>query len=313
MSEEKDSKKKPEENQTPAGTPAASPAAQPPVETHVKIDVKNETLEQVLKRLTEEESKRKEAEKKLTTATAAKTKAEKDLEEKTTESEGYKSKLTLIAEKKFEEKKTAIEKRAKEIIKDEERLKAVLGKFDDPEKPMKERIRQLQATEFMLETLAGALETGQAAVDKAIEKSKTELLEKYPDAKDKIEAAKDMTELDALTKELTPSTEGKGGKGTVSLASQNAGGAEKEGGYESYEAMVRDLRRREHSDNPEEAAEAKEILDTMFKKWAVAVKKNYEGKLTGGLAIEPEKQPSLKELTGLKEQKEKLKQRRKRD
>lgn len=287
-----------------------------PIDLNVRMDSK--ALEDVMERLKDEEQKRKVAEKaleeiqgklvqtegkltltegKLTEAGTKLSQSEGKVEEKTTEADELKSKLQLIAEKKFAEKKKLIEDRAKTLIVDEDRRKIFLEKVQTP--------KDLQATEFMLDTLAGTLEKGQEEINKIVKKAKDELVIKFPDAKVKIEAAKSMDEIDILKTELKPlPITPPAGVAPLQGQTTTSTGGEREGGYENYEAMIRDLRKKEHSGNPEEVAEAKQILDELFKKWVNAVKKNYEGKAIGGLQMEGMKQPSVRDMTGAQEARE---------
>lgn len=277
--------------------------------TEIEVTVDSEQMKRLLEDLKKKEDEAEELTKKLKDAQEAKTTAEKTLEDKTTEAEDYRTKLTLITEQKLNAKRKVILDKAKELITDEDRLKKI-------EEGMKDA-KGVKATEFMIDTLAKTLEEGRKQHEALQAKEKLDntrkaLIEKFPDAKDKIEGAEDIEALENLKKELTPEEGagtgegtgtgapaepvGKGGAGTIPLTRATTGVE----GYDSHQAMVQDLRRMEHSDNPEEAAYAKAVLDELFRKWGVAVKKRYEGK-SGGLDIgegttEGLKQPKIKEL-----------------
>jgi hypothetical protein len=63
--------------------------------------------------------------------------------------------------------------------------------------------------------------------------------------------------------------------------------------------MIRDLRRKQHSDVPEESALATSQLKSLIAKWAVAVKTNFDGKLPQ-TELGPKdinEQPSLRMIT----------------
>ena len=293
MSEKKDEKKEPVSTTEtdPAKTDEKKKDALP-IDLNLKIE--NKTSEEILKILQEERSKRIAAEQALSKETEAKGKIAKDLEEKSTESEDYKSKLLLVAREKFEVKKKALMDKAATIIKDEERLKTMGEGITDLEK--------LKRTSFMLDTLGDALTKGSEA-DKALkfeEKKKTlGCKEKDIDSDEKLEAwakGKGIKPKTPEQLEAEKAANPKGEAGTAPLTSAQTG--EKSGeGYDSYEAMIRDLYRKKHGADPEIAAEADAILDELFKKWATAVKKKYAGKLPEGINVAPEKQPTLKSMT----------------
>jgi len=274
--------------------------------TKIDINVDSEQMKRLLKDLETKDKEAKELQEKLEKAVKDKETAETTLEEKTTEADDFKAKLALIAEQKLNAKRKIILDKAKEVIKDEDRLKKISEGMKSPE--------DVQATEFMIDTLAQTLEEGKKQHEEMLAKEKLDetrkaLLEKFPDAKEKIEGAENIEGLEALRKELTPKTDEGAGTGDEKPPEKATGvtklgpaqtGAKGEG-YDSHQAMVRDLRKMEHSDNPEEAAYAKTVLDELFRKWSVAVKKRYEGK-SRGFDISPEstegiEQPPIKEIT----------------
>lgn len=214
--------------------------------TELDVKVKVEGMTEILQQLKEERERRKKSEEDLKALMTEKT----ELEEKSGLTQGeldkYKTQLELIAQKEFEKKRGIILGKAKELVKDEERLGIITEKLKTPE--------DLQATEFMLETLANALSKGKDAQDKL---DKADLEKQKADAE----------------KKVTPA----GPAGSVPLTpAQVEGGAGGDEGYESYEAMIRDLRRQEHSDNPKVAAKAKVILNQLFRKWVNSVKNEYD-------------------------------------
>ena len=236
----------------------------------INVQLENKSLEEIMKILEEERKKREELEKKLAQMAQERESLEAKMEELKLEAEDYKTKLQMIAEQEFEKKKKALIERAKLFIKDEEKLKQIEEEITDPDK--------LKATEFMLDTLAEALAKGAEEE----EKKKKEEEEKKKEGEGESEEGEEE--------------EGKEKEGATAPASAPAGSApltpaqtgstEKIGEYESYEAMIRDLYRRQRSKDPEEAAEAKAILDELFRKWANAVKKRYEGRLPQGIHVE---------------------------
>lgn len=216
----------------------------------------------MLKQLEDEKTRAKKLQEDVDKVLADKKASDEALEKSKTESEDYKSKLELIASKEFEKKKTALLDKAKLTIKDEAKIKAIEAELTDPEK--------LKATEFMIDTLNETLKKGEEEA-KAAE-----------DAKKKAEEEKKKKgSAPAGNVPLTPAQEGQGGDG--------------EEGYDTYMALIQDLRRKEKNGTPEEQAEAKVILDELFKKWAGTVRKRFEG--IRGISHEEENQKSLREIT----------------
>lgn len=234
----------------------------------VTIDTKN--VEAVLKRMTEVEAENRRLTEETKKIMEAKQKVETSLEEEKTIKEDYESKLKIVAEQKFTEKKGVIMTEAKKLGLDDARLKQIEEGLKSPE--------DLKATEFLIQTLTETLAKG----------------------------AKEHEEQEKKEKEAMTGAKGdKGAGGEVGLRPEDVE-KEKTGGkgeisYESHAAMIRDLRKKSHSTDPEEAAYAKSVLGLLFEKWTVAVKKQYEGKAQGGLgSIGPaniKEQPSLKDIT----------------
>lgn len=244
------------------------------LDVNVKVD--NKTTEELMKILEEERKKRLELEKKYKEEAERLKQLEEEARKKAEEAEDYRAKLAIIAEKEFEKKKSAILEKAKTVM-DEERLKQIEEQLTDPEK--------LKATEFMVDTLI-------------------EAMEKLKEEKEKKPEGEGADEGEGEGEGENPPKEGEGGEdkekkppaGNVPLSSQQTSGGE-EGGYESYEAMIKDLYKKKHSTDPEEAAEAEAILDELFRKWARAVKKKYEGRMPQGISVEKEKQPPVRAIT----------------
>lgn len=231
-------------------------------ETIIKVEVDSEQMKVMLKQLEEEKARAKKLQEDVDKALAEKKVSDEALEKSKTESDDYKSKLELIAQKEFEKKRTAIIEKAKVTIKDEARIKAIEAELTDPEK--------LKATEFMIDTLNETLKKGEEEA-KAAE-----------DARKKAEEDKKKA--------------GSAPAGSIPLTPAQTGqGAGDEDGYDSYMAMIQDLRRKEKNGTPEEQAEAKVILDELFKKWAGTVRKRFEG--IRGISHEEENQKSLREIT----------------
>ena len=290
MSEEKDTKKE-------DGATAGKSEPQ-----KIEVEVGTKAFQDLMKRLTEKEEEAKKLTKDLQEAMEAKKQVEQTLEEEKTVKEDYEEKLKILTEQKFAEKKKILMDAAKGLVVNAERVKQIEEGIKTPE--------DLKATEFMLKTLDDAIKAGEKA------HKRSGLLETFPDAKEKIETAgtmEDLTKLEEELKKLAEQSEkegpekqarleksiepvGKGGGGQVSLEQQSGQGVFKGKDYESQEAMIRDLYKKQHSGDPEEAAEAKAILDELFRKWSSAVKKKY-GPYGEHLELEKKKQPSLRKIT----------------
>lgn len=242
-------------------------------------------MEEIIGRLKEAETKRDELAEKLKTETGNKDKLQEEYDTLKDEADDYKNKLTIIGKKKLEAKKAAIMDEAKKLIKDPERLKIIEDGIKGPE--------DVKGTEFLIETLKTTLAEG---------KKQHEELEAFEAKKKKLGApdtVKSMEELQewVKTKETSEGADptSKPSSGTLTLEGQSAGGEE---GYDSEAAMIYDLRKRSHNKDPEVAAEAKAILREMFRKWTVAVKKEYDNKMLGGVKIEKGKeQASIRAIT----------------
>jgi chromosome segregation ATPase len=241
-------------------------------EIEVSIDTSN--LEDIVRRLKEQEEKSAKLTKQLEEATSAKGKVEKELEEKKDEAEEMHTKLTMIAEKEFTSKKNIIMEEAKKLIKDEERLKKIEEGIKD--------VDDLKATSFMIETLSTAMKEGEAAHKEQLEKEEKEAKAASEEAEEENEAKTDAEPA------------GKGGAGQATLAQATGGTVRKE--YDSNEAMIRDLRRRSHSEDPEIRAEAQAILDELFLKWGRAVRAEYDGRYRP-ISVKKKDQPKISDIT----------------
>lgn len=220
----------------------------------IKVTVSSDemkTLIETQKRLEQEKKdlleKARLAEEAKATAEANAKKSAEDAEKARKEAGENKERLDLIAQKEFEKKRAAIIEKTKTLIQDPERIKEIESKLTDPE--------QVMATEYMMKILEDQIKLTDDVHKKALEEEQ----KKVKEAQEKL---------------------AKGGKpevtipaGTVPLSSQTPANAD--GGYGSYEAMIADLRKKEHSANPEVAALAKATLTEMMRKWAMAVKNEY--------------------------------------
>jgi hypothetical protein len=190
----------------------------------------------------------------------------KEKEEIVTEKDHFKTELETIAEKEWAKTKTSIKEKATSLFNgDEAKVKEIMAKLEDPEKGPE----NLSMTEYMLKTLEDTINKGRDDDRKAKE----------------AEAAKAKAEADAKAKGTPPA-------GGTPLTGTQMGDQPPADAYDNEIAMIRDLHRRERDPkDPTKQAEAKAILDELFKKWITAVKKDFEGKQR--FAAEDEKQKDV--------------------
>jgi len=234
-----------------------------PQQVHVTVDSEQmKTLLETQKRLEKEKQDALDAKAKAEAETKVKT---DEAEAAKKESAENKEKLDLIAQKEFEKKRAAILEKTKTLIQDPERIKEIEQKLTDPE--------QLMATEYMMKLLEDQMKLTDDVHKKAIDEEQKK------------------------SKDLEAKLAGSGGSaagGTAPLGGPQQVGGTPTTGYSSYEAMITDLRKKEHSSNPEVAALAKSALTEMMRKWAMAVKAQY--KEMQGFKSEPKEQLPLSEI-----------------
>jgi hypothetical protein len=244
------------ENQTPQPQSKDGEQGKKPVE--IKVSVDSEQMNIMMEQLKRAEKAKEEAEKTVAKNTDELRAKEDAIKKLTEESDDYKEKLKLISEKELAKKKAAIVERAKALIQDDARVKELEATLQDPEK--------VKATEYMLGVLEETMKKGEER-NKAL-----------------LDAEKKKAEEAAKSGQPAPA-------GSAPLNAAQMG--QSASGFDSYEAMIHDLRIKEKSKDPIVAAEAKTILDEFFKRWAFAVKKEYEQ--MRGFRGEGT-QPALKEL-----------------
>lgn len=224
------------------------------------------TLLETQKRL---EAEKKALEDQMKAIEEQRKKAEEDAKKSQDEAKDLNEKLGLIAQKEFEKKRAEILGKVKTLIQDEGRVKEISDKLTDAE--------QLKATEYMVQVLEQTISKGEEAHKKLLEDEQKKLKE----TEDKLAKA---------TGQAVPPS----GQAPLNSAQQSTGSGTKGQVYSSYEAMISDLRKKEHSPNPEVAAMAKAALTELFKKWAMAVKSEY--KEMREFTSEPKEQLPLSEI-----------------
>lgn len=252
------------------------PAAQT---SEVQVDPEGDItkLQKQLEKVTKEAAEAKE---KLE-AELAKTKTLTEEKGTLTEDKGdLEAKLKLVAEKEYKKKCEIMIAKGREIFKDpktgevdEEKIKDMETKFADPEKGPE----NLKMEEYMIGHLTKMLKKG-------AEEAKTEKEKKAKEAGEKKKAT-----------EKAGSEAGAKATGQAKLTGEEATG-EGQGGetpesYDSYVAMVQDLRRRARDpSDPEKQAEATAQLKELWLKWAKMTKADYlEAGLKGKEGYSPEK------------------------
>ena len=271
-----------DKNENPQNVPSKDDGKEKDLTITATIDTKQ--MEELMGRLKEKELEAQKLAKELETATEGKTTLQKKFDDVKTEAEDYKNKLSIIAKKKLATKKAAIMEEAKKHIKDEDRLKIIEDGI--------QTVEDLKATEFLIDTLKNALDEGKKQHENLED---FETRKKTLKAPETVKTPEELAEWEKTNKaviEADPTR--KPSSGTLSLAGQTAGNEE---GYESEAAMIHDLRKRSHNKDPEIAAEAKQILKEMFRKWTVAVKKEYDGKGGKIRIAKGAEQPSIREMT----------------
>lgn len=204
------------------------------------------TLKIEVDRTAEIEEKEKELQRLKAEAEALRKELEttkKEKEEKEIEAEDLKSKLDIIAQKEFDIKKAELVNKVKDVL-PPEKVKEIESSIQTPE--------QLMTIEKIVVELASARKAWEEAKQKELEEKK----------KAEAEKSKEKEEAEA---EVAPSPP----TGVAPLNKTVAGESPtKPRSYETYEAMVNDLFRRERSGDKE----AKQILNEFFAKWVKSLK-----------------------------------------
>jgi hypothetical protein len=230
----------------------------------IEVDRSSEIakLQEELKRIEAEAKKAKEEAEHLAKEKEA---IEQEKANLLSEKEELQGALTTIAEKEYNAKKEAIMKRVKGVFsEDDKRLKDIEEKLNDPEKGP-ENIKEV---EFMVGVLEDAMKKGKEEIEK---------LKKAEEEKAKQQLA------------TSPPPAPVGGTTAMLNEKQLTGGKKEEEGYESYEAMIRDLRAKARdTSNPEKQAEAEAILKELFKKWAITLRDDLRKKTNAAPQVEYE-------------------------
>lgn len=213
----------------------------------VKVTVESDQMKTLIETQKRLEAEKQAAEEAKVKAEADKAKAEAEAEIAKKEAAENKERLDLIAQREFEKKRTEILVKAKALLQDPERVKEIESKLTDPE--------QLMATEYMMKVLESQIKIVEDVHKKALEEEQ----KKAKEFEEKLKAG---------------GTGGSAAGGTAPFI--GTGGSGTPTGYTSYEAMIADLRKKEHSPNPEIAALAKATLTEFMRKWAMAVKMQYK-------------------------------------
>jgi hypothetical protein len=222
----------------------------------IKVTVDAEQLKMAIEAQKRAEDERKKLQDQLDALEAKRKLEAEELVKIKEKAEEDREKLELITQADFEKKRNTLLEKAKALIQDPERVKDIEKKLSNPDLTPEQAVDQLQATEYMISVLDDAMKKGEEAHKKLLDEEKKKA--------------------DDLEKKLKEGGGAGQPAGSAPLSTgQITGGTPQVGGYDSYEAMIRDLRKKEHSPNPEVAAMAKNALTELFRKWAMSVKKEY--------------------------------------
>jgi hypothetical protein len=245
-----------------------------------KIEIKVDTgnIEAVLQRMTKIENENKLLLEEAKKAAEEKEKFAKTTEEQNKIKEDLDAQLAKINAEKLAERQKVLMAKVKEVISDPAKVKEYEEKIKDP--------NAISGIEYSIDTLATVVAQGQKQHEEILKKEKED-----------------------FDKKLAEKTGGVGNL-PANLGGQGEGGNSGAKNGEEFEGvtmseananMVRELRKRSHSSDPEVAAKAKGQIEEMMRKWGVAVKRNYDSKAMGGLGeIGPKnikEQPSLRKIT----------------
>jgi hypothetical protein len=244
-------------------------------ELKIKVDTGN--IEAVLQRMTKIEEENKRLVEEAKKANDEKLATAKTAEEQKKAKDELDAQLKKINEDKLVERQKNLLTKIKEVITDPVKVKEYEDKIKDP--------TAISGIEYSINTLADVVAQGQKQHEEILKKEKEDFEKKLAE---KTGGAGNLPA--SLNK-------GEGGSGSVGKGEEFEGNTLSEANAN----MVRELRKRSHSSDPEVAAKAKAQLEEMMRKWGFAVKKNYENRAMGGLGeIGPKnikEQPSLRKIT----------------
>jgi hypothetical protein len=236
-------------------------------EINVKVD--NSGMENLIKRLSEKEKEAERLAKELEESKKLNESTNQSFNETKQKEKEHEIALKKIETDNFNSQRDILLAQAKEYIKDPEKLKKIEESIKDTQ--------SLQATKTSMEILFDNIKQGQKEHEEIMKKEKEEMDKKLK--------------------------EQEGGTGTIPLTTEmkekEMNDYAKVKGYDSHKDMIRDLRRKQHSDNPQEAALASSQLSDLLGKWAFAAKANFDGRIpqTELGPKDIKEQPSLREIT----------------
>ena len=243
----------------------------------IEVTVDTGNMEALIGRMKEIESENKRLVEEAKKASEEKIIFAKTTEEQKKVKEDLDAQIKKINEDKLAERQKNLMTKVKEVITDPAKVKEYEEKVKDP--------TALSGLEYSIDTLATVVKEGQIQHEAILKKEKEDFEKK-------------------LVEKL-------GGTGTLP-SSLNSGEGGSGGGAKSGEEfegstiseananMVRELRRRSHSNDPQVAVKAKDQLTELMHKWGIAVRKNYDGRAQGLGEVGPrsiKEQPSLREIT----------------
>lgn len=220
-----------------------------------EIDELKKKLEKALEDKKSSEATLTDLTKKVSTLTEQKQISEE-------EKDDLKAKLETIAEKAFKKAKDDFIGQAKDYM-TEEQVKDIESEIDTPEK--------LENSRFLLGKMKEMKETW---------KKQEEELKKQAGLKDQEKKIKEQ-------EKGTPTGGGAAGKAQLTNTPDEDLGGVKE--YDTYKAMIDDLRVREKSKDPKVSEEAHTILNSLFQKWVVEIRKDHAKSRFGSIGEDEKK------------------------
>jgi hypothetical protein len=236
----------------------------------IKVTVDTGNIESILKRLSDEEAKSKKLSQELEETKKLQSTTALDLESTKKKEKEYEDSLKKIGEEKLNVQRQIIIDKAKEVIKDPEQIKKIEESVKDPE--------SLRAVTTLVDGVYNAIKQGSKEHEEILKKEREEFEKKLKENNTNLSGTIPMTD-EMKQKELNRIANTKG--------------------YDSHPDMIRDIRKRQHSDNPEERAKANTEADELLKRWTSAVKRNFDGKvpITEFGPKDIKDQPSLRTIT----------------
>jgi hypothetical protein len=246
----------------------------------LKVTVDTGNIQAVMKRMAEIEQENKRLNDEAKKAAEEKVTISKTIEEQKKSQEELEKQIKANNDAKLAERQRVLLDRVKQVITDPAKVKEYEEKLKDP--------TAISGIEYSIDTLATVVAEGKKQHEDILKKEKEDFEKRL---------AEKTGGAGTLPSSLNSGEGGAGGSG-------DKGGEEFEGATlsEANANMVRELRKRSHSNDPEVAAKAKSQIQEMMRKWGAACKRNYDSQAQGLGEVGPKsikEQPSLRKITKL--------------